>query len=244
MLLPEISLAKRLITRNKLSPPIDVFRLAERYATVEVFDLPFDIDGVSLNLKVPGKTPHILLNSFFGNPQRLRFTLAHELGHVLIPWHIGTIIDADASEFFDNGVAGDYADPAVLDAEANRFASELLMPSEWLSTVLDPDNDPEQLISEVSAKADVSYQAAIIKIIQSLPPVFVYAQVGDLGEVLSSARSPGTLVSPPAWGTTIDPESVYTFYSERYQFTLGGREYIWWRFAPEIPEIKADDPRG
>lgn len=244
MLLPEINFAKRLITKNKLSPPINVFRLAERYATIEVFDLPFDVEGISLNLKVPCKTPQILLNSVFGNPQRLRFTIAHELGHVLIPWHIGTIIDADASEFFDAGVVGDYADPAVLDAEANRFASELLMPSEWLSTVLDPAADPEQLISTVSTRADVSYQAATIKIIQSLPPGFVYVQISDFGEVSTSARSPGTVVSPPAWGTMIDPVTVYTFFSKRYQFTLGGKSYIWWNFAPENSEMTADDPRS
>lgn len=88
-----VKLARRVIEKYELSPPIDVEALVERYAKLTYADIPFDgADGISLNIKVPGEYPHVIVNE--NNPLvRQRFTLAHELGHVLIPWHTGNIVD-------------------------------------------------------------------------------------------------------------------------------------------------------
>ena len=77
---PEIKLAKRLVERYKLRPPVDVETLARDYAEVEFDNIPFDVDGVCLDLKVSGKKPHIIVNTAATDTRR-RFTLAHELGH-------------------------------------------------------------------------------------------------------------------------------------------------------------------
>jgi Zn-dependent peptidase ImmA (M78 family) len=56
-------------------------------------------------------------------PARKRFTVAHELGHLLLPGHDqSTICNGDNVENWAKGLAS----PEV---EANQFASELLMPS-------------------------------------------------------------------------------------------------------------------
>ena len=84
----ESSLAQRVVERFGLSPPVDVAVAAERYADAEYCSIPFRVDGICLDLKRGGKRPGIIIN--VDQPRRRRrFTLAHELGHVLIPWHRG-----------------------------------------------------------------------------------------------------------------------------------------------------------
>jgi Zn-dependent peptidase ImmA (M78 family) len=123
-MLPEVRLAQRLVERHMLRPQIDVDNLLQDYAGVEYVDFPVKIDGLCLDLKVTGKKPTVLVNRE-SYPTRRRFTLAHELGHVLIPWHLGCVIgEIDVSD-----ISGDsYYQMA---SEANRFASELLMPKNW-----------------------------------------------------------------------------------------------------------------
>ena len=82
--------------RKKHNLPIqfDIKVLGEEYATLEFMRLPpyaSNIDGVTLNLKKVDK-PQVFINS--SQPQkRLQFTLAHELGHIIIPWHTGNIVE-------------------------------------------------------------------------------------------------------------------------------------------------------
>jgi hypothetical protein len=84
----EINLARRVIKRFDMSPPVDVAAVAGRYAKIEYCTIPFSIDGICLNLKRIGVRPTIIIN-LDRPPLRKRFTLAHELGHVLIPWQPG-----------------------------------------------------------------------------------------------------------------------------------------------------------
>src|SRR5271165_5857561 len=146
----ETNLAQRVVARFSLSPPIDVAMVAERYATVEYCDIPLRVDGICLDLKRTGKRPTIIIN--VNQPRRRkRFTLAHELGHVLIPWHRGSLYDdfsmLDADTQFDR---------REMEGEANRFASELLIPSTWASTVLRSADDFGAAVSLVQDKAEVS----------------------------------------------------------------------------------------
>jgi IrrE N-terminal-like domain len=100
----EINLAQRVVARFNLSPPVDAAIVVERYADLEYCTIPFRVDGICLDLKRIGKRPTIIIN--VDQPsRRRRFTLAHELGHVLIPWHRGSVYDdfsiVDTSAQFD-----------------------------------------------------------------------------------------------------------------------------------------------
>ena len=84
-LTPETNLARRIIDKYSLSPPVDIRSMVEAYARLTFVHIPFDdIDGVSLNLKTRDKSTHVIVNSASA-PSRQRFTMAHELGHILIP---------------------------------------------------------------------------------------------------------------------------------------------------------------
>jgi hypothetical protein len=233
LITPEINLARRLISKYSLKPPIKILNLAENYASVESLEIPFDVDGITIKLR--GTVPRILLNSLNTNLRRKRFTLAHELGHVIIPWHFGTIIDDDTELI--------HLHYHPVEAEANRFASELLMPSAWIQEIVDHFDNPQAIIDGVVEGADVSFQAAIIRTVAFLTPGLVYAQLSDVGKVISSGKSPNTPVYPPEWGKRVDPASLYPFSEDQFSFRQGGCTYFWWRFPDRVEIEDVGDPR-
>jgi hypothetical protein len=219
--LPEINLARRVLVKYQIGPPVDIFSLVARYADVEIISIPFAIDGICLDLKVSGRRPRIFLNKDRVET-RMRFTLAHELGHVLIPWHMGAIVDI--AEERETVVGSDYW---VLEAEANRFASELLMPSEWVAELIAESGNPKAIVEKISAIAKVSRQAATIKMATHLPPGYIYVQLDD-DIVISSGRSRGTLAGRPPLGGNLRDLPFFNSYEPICHFEAGSRTYVWW----------------
>ena len=128
--IPEVLVARRVAKVYGLRFPFDLRSFAESSLDVVYLNIPIkDVDGVVLNLKTPGKNAKILINSSVPFV-RQNFTLAHELGHFFIPWHIGTIGD---SVHADYNADFEYAE---MEIEANRFAAALkimdLLPPNYL----------------------------------------------------------------------------------------------------------------
>lgn len=234
----EINFARRLIEKHSLKPPVDIFVLAKEYADLEKILIPFDVDGITLDLKVSGRRPRILLNAQ-RTERRQRFTLAHELGHVVIPWHTGSIADIAVDPKNAEGT-DDYW---FIEAEANRFASELLMPTDWVRELIKEDRNPRRLTEAICEGADVSPIAATIKLIALLPPGYVYAQLEDGQTVISASRSERTFASPPQRRQRIVPESLFPSAKKTYRFRLGTSEFFWWRFPTEINLPSKTDSR-
>jgi hypothetical protein len=207
--------------------PFDLHGLVTIYADVETDDIPFDVDGITTDLKIPGKRPRVILNS--RRPEsRARFTLAHELGHVLIPWHFGTIIDVTTPHL--RGREGLYW---FIEAEANRFASELLMPTDWVASLIRNEAPVQEIMEEIVSTANVSSIAAAIKLIDNLPPGYIFAQVrGDT--VTFSGRSEGTSMVAPHRGDDIHDMDRYSEFSTKEIFKLAGVDYIWLRLSCEL----------
>jgi hypothetical protein len=229
---PEVCLAQRLVFRRKLTPPVDVLSLLQIYADFEEIRFPrgINVDGICLDLKVPGKRPRVFLNST-KIERRKRFSVAHELGHVLIPWHTGSIVDiARESQFFD----GDYW---LSEAEANRFASEVLMPTDWVVQTIQRNQSPSKAIEIVYSDAHVSWSAALLKVNKNLPTGFVYADLDLSGIVSSSGRSIGTFAVNPPRGERIDLENYYKNYKDIWMVVRGEKRYVWWSLpnAVDLP---------
>lgn len=113
---------RKLMGLNKREPVFNIFNLLESngIVVIEFDDVTEKFDGVSF--QTDKGTPVIIINKKFPN-DRKRFTLAHELGHILM--HI----------------TGDFPVPTHRDEkqkenEANRFASEFLMPEEGIKNSL------------------------------------------------------------------------------------------------------------
>lgn len=233
---PEINLARRLHDKYNLVPPIDIERLLARYADVEIVTIPFDVDGVCIGLKVPGRRPRVLVNDTAVLTRR-RFTMAHELGHVVIPWHIGLIVDQLEGE-----AGGTDPEYWALEAEANRFASELLMPTSWVLDQISQHEDPGALVYAVARDASVSFTAALIKILDILPPGYTFAKTHE-GIVVWAQRSRGTFSAPPVHGSKIDKYDFADQAEQSWAVYRSEGTYRWWRF-PKAPEGEFICPDG
>lgn len=230
---PEILCARRLIRIKKLNPPIDIEALIKDYADIEYTDIPFDIDGLCLNLKVKGKT-RVIINKRISQTRRI-FTLAHELGHIIIPWHVGSIIDTSVIE----ELAFESFLYEVREAEANRFASEILMPSEWVSGLFDKNNDPEKVMRYLISHCGVSAQAAILKMNEIMPSGYVYARTREQ-VVLWAGKTRGTISDPPPLKRIPNIRNFFATAQTVWNLSHGGEEYYWWKFggqkAPKISD--------
>ena len=178
---PEAKLARKIIKKYNLTLPIDVEMVIKEYATLLFEHIPIDgVDGVCVNMKVPGKKPTVIVNTTAPKTRRL-FTLAHELGHLIIPWHIGTIIDEIKDDSVGNNSDIKYW---TLEREANRFAAELLMPKEWLFSTFQSNRSLQHLVNQVCITCGVSEQAADIRVKQLVPDLEQLIVPDSLIEIL------------------------------------------------------------
>lgn len=233
----ETNLAQRVVARFGLSPPVDLATVSEHYAEVEYCNIPFRADGICLDLKRTGKRPTIIIN--VDQPRRRkRFTIAHELGHVLVPWHRGSLYDD-----FSMLDAGTRFDRREMAGEANRFASELLMPSTWVSTVLHAVDDFGAAISSAQDRADVSTIASVIRLISLAPPNHLFAYCDTDGVVPNAGRSFGTVVNSPAWYQELDPEYLNRNAVDHGEVLAGSSCLRWWRLADAVALSPTTDSR-
>ena len=226
--------AQRVSERYSLTPPVDVRAMLHRYAEVIDARIPIlGVDGVCLNLKTPGKKTRVVINA--SNPLlRRRFTEAHELGHIIIPWHKGTIVDhLDPSHH----VAGD--DYWTFEDEANQFAAELLMPSAWVKDAISAERDLAELHRSISSECQVSALAASRRLTTFLPRnVAFICEKG--GEVEFSGKTDLTLANVPAWGSAFN-RNLYEHAKRHYSASLGDRRLHWWVFPEEIAASATDE---
>lgn len=146
---------------HNLSLPVDVERLLSSYASVEEMYLPIDGDAICINNI---EMPHIIIKSNMP-AYRKRFTYAHELAHLQIPSHTGMI--SCTTEFKDSINMTAYYE---MEQEANAFAAELLMPSDWLASLIPIHKNISDLIDYIMEKANVSFSAVVYNIIPLLSP--------------------------------------------------------------------------
>ncbi|HHQ4514072.1 ImmA/IrrE family metallo-endopeptidase [Aeromonas veronii] len=227
--------AKRLHVKYKLSLPVDLDRLAKKYATLTYTSIPFRIDGVSADLKVTGKRPRIFVNADMPK-KRQRFTLAHEIGHVVIPWHTGTIFDS--TMISESACTIDYW---VMEQEANAFATELLMPTDWINGLVEENEDTiSSLHRKIVKTADVSYIAACLRLIQFLPNGYVFVAVDHSGKVQYSGKSKGTIASPLSRGEILDLDNHYTYSVSKSFFETKSSIYYWFQLPTDMELPNAD----
>ena len=232
---PEILLARRLTKRLELSPPVAIETIVRKYADVVFAAIPVPgVDGVCLDLKVPGKAPRVIVND--NNPAtRKRFTLAHELGHILIPWHLGSIIDdidvPPSSPTF-------YGD---LEREANAFAAEVLMPEPWIRGIVSKIDNLARVHGAIAKTCNVSPYAAARRLSGFLPAGSAYASVKGK-QIQFAGRSEGTIAVQLLEGTSLSSDA-YDYADHHYTFKYGDAELHWWRL-PSSMTLNVEDGRS
>lgn len=219
----ERRLAQLLVERRGLAPPIDVRTLVEEQAQVSVERIPAQCDAVAVGVQRPNGQPEIILQAG-SPPRRERFTLGHELGHLKLPWHLGTV--ACHIGFADMEHARLHR---ATEAEANRFSAELLIPGPWLARLFDESADVEEAVRAIEV-ADVSAHVASLQVVRVLAPGWVFAVLDDDGTVVMNGASPGTDVRPPRRLEPV-PSSFERFSREHFAVRFGARRALWWRLG-------------
>ncbi len=98
-------------------------------------------------------------------PARQRFTIAHELGHLVMHEGEELHVDADFRVNFRSGESSRAEN--VAEIEANAFAAELLMPAEFLRRDVggvDIDVENSDQVDELARNYQVSSQAMMFRL--------------------------------------------------------------------------------
>ncbi len=121
------------------------------------------LDGM---ISVKDNEPEIWINPMKTTMrERIRFTLAHELGHFML--HIAPENDLSKNRSIEDSEITYYRDDNWdhIEMEANSFASQLLMPSELITKetkkILEENSNfsKDEIIEKLSLKFDVSKTA-------------------------------------------------------------------------------------
>lgn len=153
--------------------PVDLAQIAE-HLKVQIHQEPLE-DQVSGVLMVQGEDRHILVNATH-HPNRQRFTVGHEIGHLVLHDSGGDRLFVDTQLRVYQRV-GEPSSPAYSDAssgttpqmerEANIFAAALLMPATLVRYAAHGrDLWDEQGVAALSSAFGVSEQAMSIRLQQ------------------------------------------------------------------------------
>ena len=167
--LPEIKAAQKIIRSYQYSKetiPVKIRQImVDMNILIKDVSLPNEISGV---LDTRGDQPIVLVHDNHGE-KRKRFSLAHELGHFILN-SSSRAIHMDRHTFFRSNFSSSGTD--IEEIKANRFAAELLMPSDILWEILldMPDlidideNEGLKALEDLAGKFEVSVAALTIKI--------------------------------------------------------------------------------
>ena len=120
------------------------------------------MDGVLI--REPGQTPIVGINEAL-KENRKRFTIAHELGHLVLhssAYHVDTKIH------MRNSVSS--TAESALEIEANQFAANLLMPDWMLTESLEAEEtqDVEDMADRLAPIYGVSVQSMTLRLAKLL----------------------------------------------------------------------------
>lgn len=224
--------AQRIVDLHNLVPPVDIDALVQDIADLEEDHIPVAADALFIDLPTRAR-PLIIIRA--GMPSnRRRFTLAHEYGHYAIPWHIGTLVcHVNGHEGYENYLY------RGIEAEADRFASELLMPRGWLEQTV-RQYDSFECIYHATLAAGVSKTAAGIALCRVLPPGCIFAEATSNGTIAASAKSPGTAASPPDRALPLD-QDLYAGIAQHEVFGSAASTAHWWIFSPDAREVAVQE---
>lgn len=142
----------------------------------EVMDPEFEGALFNLNADEPGKGDWaIIYNQAISSPGRIRFTLAHELGHYLVHRHLQVSFncsEVDTTQWD--------SEERQIEFEANTFASYLLMPADDYRRQIHGATIDLDVLGACADRYGVSMTSAILKWLELTPQraVLVMSQNG------------------------------------------------------------------
>jgi len=154
------------------SLPIPVEQIAEKLGAKVIKRSDFSDELCGMIIKEDGV---VIIGVNEAHPKsRQRFTIAHEIGHFVM--HSEIIDKVHVDKTFNYALKRDGRSKIGedrMEIEANKFAAELLMPSELLKKELKTGYfDFENGLEDLAKKYEVSVQAMSIKMMDVFPGVY------------------------------------------------------------------------
>jgi Zn-dependent peptidase ImmA (M78 family) len=159
---PRVRRHAAILLARQFKPPVNLDAIVSALgAEVRPLDLAADISGILY--RQPDR--RVIVVNQNQSEARRRFTIAHEIGHLVL--HKGEEVHVDA------GFRINLRDPRsataedVEEIEANAFAANLLMPAAWLKTdvvgeTIDWSDSAE--LEELAQRYKVSPQAMLVRL--------------------------------------------------------------------------------
>ncbi|MBE3592202.1 MAG: ImmA/IrrE family metallo-endopeptidase [Thermoanaerobacter sp.] len=165
--------ARELLHKLDLKPPIDVFFICDNFNIIIKNDKLRDFEAVFILHKGAKK---IVLNENINYETRKNFTIAHEIGHYILPWHKQTMYICDSIDIQS------FQSKKSEEVEANRFAAELLIPTEYLLDDIKNKEINIALIKQLAEKYKVSLTSIGIRIVENTynPIALVLSENGKI----------------------------------------------------------------
>ena len=138
--------------------PVPVERVAKKLGAVVRYSA-FD-DTLSGMITVKEGVPIIAVNALH-HPNRQRFSIAHEIGHLVLHREfITNHVHVDKSFALHRDERSAQGEDR-LEIDANAFAAELLVPQEWLRLAIAPemDLDDDRALTTIARQFKVSTAA-------------------------------------------------------------------------------------
>lgn len=145
--------------------PIPVEKLAQNLGAELRYE-PFEHKGEQVSgMLFRDKGRSVIGVNSNESPARQRFTIAHELGHLIL--HKDSVhFDTPAEVFLRNHLSSKSVDPKEI--QANSFAAELLMPARFVKSEFSHERtssfSDEDIVEKLATKFMVSSQAMTFRL--------------------------------------------------------------------------------
>jgi len=161
--IPPAERARKLLNDlNIYQPPVPVEEICGRLDIEYIYGA--DIDSEALIIKGSKRiTPLIAVKSNKQYKSRVRFSVAHELGHFCIPSHLNETYLCSIEDLYN------YQENKFAEKEANEFAAELLMPLHWIAQAIKTQDVSMQLIKTLAEEYETSLTATALKVTTDCP---------------------------------------------------------------------------
>jgi len=152
-----VTFASELVTALKLVAPVDPEDVARRLGLGVEYCDSSGFEGALVCSKET-KAGTILVKNTIREGGRKRFTIAHEIGHYVLPHHgtNGSVCGSNDVESWDRSLPDE-------ESEANDFASELLIPRSLVGPTLVGSKPTFHMIREISRVFDTSLTASAFR---------------------------------------------------------------------------------
>lgn len=166
--------------------------------SVDITDItPISTDGFEGGLVTDrNKSEGVILVNCRSHPQRRRFTVGHELGHFLVPSHLpndGTQFMCTSSDMCQSTSSKSLDRAMRMEAEANRFAANMLMPIASFRRDLSQSAEPDiNFLLRLCGKYDTSKEATARRFCEliDVPSAAVFSRNGRFRYAVRGSNFP------------------------------------------------------